>query len=322
MANICLPRRRAKRISPRTGATCGPAMPTSADYDDGLRAFLHVLPEGLRLSELRLGDLAEGRVAVEKLLELDPSDKIGAELLLDILERSRRRMTTMIDGTINEAIDWLVIRLTAQSCAHSELFATRPVSVPLPVSRIAMRDGSTGFCIGIRRSPTLRQPSAFRGARDRGRTAPLFRAFALFDDPEETVRWNAASRLPNKIFLRMRTIPIAKCASGLSAAEARRSAPMLEDAGLLRATGGCAAADPELLPWMMPTRSRRCAALSRNGFPTHADAHGLRPDARCGWKSRSGFRDRLSQTAERSGLEGAPRNRQPHRRRSPWRLRR
>ena len=37
---------------------------------------------------MRLGNLEEGRTAVMKLLELDPSDKAGARVLLDVLERT------------------------------------------------------------------------------------------------------------------------------------------------------------------------------------------------------------------------------------------
>jgi hypothetical protein len=36
---------------------------------------------------MRLGQTEEGRRAVLKLLELDPSDKIGAKVLLGVLER-------------------------------------------------------------------------------------------------------------------------------------------------------------------------------------------------------------------------------------------
>jgi hypothetical protein len=39
---------------------------------------------------MRLGDLPEGRRAVEKLLELDPSDKVGARVLLGVFERMGR----------------------------------------------------------------------------------------------------------------------------------------------------------------------------------------------------------------------------------------
>jgi len=37
--------------------------------------------------QMRLGNLEEGRAAVMKLLEIEPSDKIGARVLLDVLER-------------------------------------------------------------------------------------------------------------------------------------------------------------------------------------------------------------------------------------------
>lgn len=39
---------------------------------------------------MRLGNFAEGRLAVTKLLELDPSDKIGARVLLGVLDRMGR----------------------------------------------------------------------------------------------------------------------------------------------------------------------------------------------------------------------------------------
>lgn len=39
---------------------------------------------------LRLGRLEEGRVALNKLLELDPTDKVGAGLLLKVLDRQGR----------------------------------------------------------------------------------------------------------------------------------------------------------------------------------------------------------------------------------------
>lgn len=50
------------------------------------RFFLFTL-KGYAYLQMRLGNLEEGRAAVEKLLELDPSDKIGAKVLLGVLER-------------------------------------------------------------------------------------------------------------------------------------------------------------------------------------------------------------------------------------------
>lgn len=37
--------------------------------------------------QMRLGNAGEGRVALDKLLELDPSDKLGAKVLLGVLDR-------------------------------------------------------------------------------------------------------------------------------------------------------------------------------------------------------------------------------------------
>jgi len=50
------------------------------------RFFLFTL-KGYAYLQLRLGNLDEGLVAVQKLLELDPSDKIGAKVLLDVIQR-------------------------------------------------------------------------------------------------------------------------------------------------------------------------------------------------------------------------------------------
>ncbi len=37
--------------------------------------------------QMRLGNLEEGSAAVDKLLELDPTDKVGAKVLWDVLQR-------------------------------------------------------------------------------------------------------------------------------------------------------------------------------------------------------------------------------------------
>jgi tetratricopeptide (TPR) repeat protein len=50
------------------------------------RFFLFSL-KGYGYLRMRLGDLDKGREAVDKLLELDPTDKIGAKILRDVLER-------------------------------------------------------------------------------------------------------------------------------------------------------------------------------------------------------------------------------------------
>jgi tetratricopeptide (TPR) repeat protein len=57
------------------------------DYENVLPRFYLFTLKGYAYLQMRLGDLAEGRAAVTKLLELDPSDKVGARVLLDVLER-------------------------------------------------------------------------------------------------------------------------------------------------------------------------------------------------------------------------------------------
>lgn len=59
-------------------------------YDDMLPRFFLFSLKGYGYLQMRLSNLAEGRAAVLKLLELDPSDKIGARVLLDVLERMGR----------------------------------------------------------------------------------------------------------------------------------------------------------------------------------------------------------------------------------------
>lgn len=50
------------------------------------RFFLFSL-KGYAYLSMRLGKLDEGREAAEKLLELDPRDRIGAQVLIDVLDR-------------------------------------------------------------------------------------------------------------------------------------------------------------------------------------------------------------------------------------------
>jgi tetratricopeptide (TPR) repeat protein len=59
------------------------------DYDDVIARFFMFCLKGYAYLLLRLGDFAEGRAAIEKLLQLDTTDKINARLLIDILERQK-----------------------------------------------------------------------------------------------------------------------------------------------------------------------------------------------------------------------------------------
>ncbi|MFG1424285.1 hypothetical protein [Roseixanthobacter liquoris] len=56
-------------------------------YDAMLPRFYLFTLKGYAYLQMRLGALDEGRAAVTKLIQLDPSDKVGAKVLLDVLER-------------------------------------------------------------------------------------------------------------------------------------------------------------------------------------------------------------------------------------------
>lgn len=56
-------------------------------YENALPRFYLFTLKGYAYLQMRLGHLEEGRAAVAKLLELDPSDKVGARVLLGVLER-------------------------------------------------------------------------------------------------------------------------------------------------------------------------------------------------------------------------------------------
>ncbi len=56
-------------------------------YDAVLPRFYLFTLKGYAYLQMRLGNFDEGRDAVMKLMELDPGDKIGATVLLGVLER-------------------------------------------------------------------------------------------------------------------------------------------------------------------------------------------------------------------------------------------
>ena len=61
-----------------------------SQYESMLPRFYLFTFKGYAYLQMRLGDLDEGRAAVMKLLELDPSDKVGARVLLGVLDRMGR----------------------------------------------------------------------------------------------------------------------------------------------------------------------------------------------------------------------------------------
>ncbi len=61
-----------------------------ADFGAILPRFYLFTLKGYAYLNMRLGNVEEGRAAIAKLLDLDPSDKIGAKVLLGVLERRGR----------------------------------------------------------------------------------------------------------------------------------------------------------------------------------------------------------------------------------------
>ncbi len=58
-----------------------------ADWGALLPRFFLFSLKGYAYLNLRLGKLEEGRAAAQKLLELEPRDRIGAQVLIDVLDR-------------------------------------------------------------------------------------------------------------------------------------------------------------------------------------------------------------------------------------------
>ncbi|WP_431202457.1 hypothetical protein ACQ86E_26260 [Bradyrhizobium betae] len=70
--------------------TVGAADAEFGRYESILPRFFLFSLKGYAYLQMRLGRMEEGRLAVAKLLELDPTDKIGAKVLLGVLERMGR----------------------------------------------------------------------------------------------------------------------------------------------------------------------------------------------------------------------------------------
>ena len=87
VAQICLKKAARDNGLPLDWREVRPDQANFSDFAAVLpRFYLFTLKAAAYLS-MRLGDLADGRAMAAKLLELDPADKIGAKVLLGILDR-------------------------------------------------------------------------------------------------------------------------------------------------------------------------------------------------------------------------------------------
>jgi len=87
IANLCLEKATRENDMERDWRRASPEDAVFDRYEEMLPRFFMFTLKGYAYLQMRLGALDESRVAILKLLELDPSDKIGAKVLLGVLDR-------------------------------------------------------------------------------------------------------------------------------------------------------------------------------------------------------------------------------------------
>lgn len=87
VAGRCLAKAAEENGLPADWRTVRAADAEFGRYESILPRFFLFSLKGYAYLQMRLGRMEEGRAAVDKLLELDPSDKIGARVLLGVLDR-------------------------------------------------------------------------------------------------------------------------------------------------------------------------------------------------------------------------------------------
>jgi tetratricopeptide (TPR) repeat protein len=87
IANRCLDKAMRENNMRRDWRSASPQDAVFDRYDEMLPRFFLFTLKGYAYLQMRLGALEESRVAIAKLLELDPTDKIGAKVLQGVLDR-------------------------------------------------------------------------------------------------------------------------------------------------------------------------------------------------------------------------------------------
>lgn len=88
VARICLAKAQRETNLPADWRDVSPQDALFGRYEELMPRFFLFTLKGYAYLNMRLGNLSEGRAAAEKLLQLDPSDKIGARVLIDVLNRA------------------------------------------------------------------------------------------------------------------------------------------------------------------------------------------------------------------------------------------
>ena len=168
------------------------------------RFFMFVL-KGYAYLNMRLGDIEEGRAAVAKLLELDPTDKVGARdpargSRTTGARRCRLKSTRRSTGS---ALPW--------TAASARILPLREAKKCQPLracvfDRYARRidrffDWNPDLAASYLRHPYFEVRACAAKAAD------IFLLPPMLSDPEEAVRWSAARRLPNRYLLKLRDDP-------------------------------------------------------------------------------------------------------------------
>ncbi|CCD84338.1 conserved protein of unknown function [Bradyrhizobium sp. ORS 285] len=87
IAKRCLAKAAVENHLPPHWRDVRPEHAEFGSFDHMLPRFFMFTLKGYAYLQMRLGNLVEGRLAVQKLLDLDPSDKVGARVLLEVVDR-------------------------------------------------------------------------------------------------------------------------------------------------------------------------------------------------------------------------------------------
>jgi len=87
IARVCLKKAAADIHLPEDWRAVKAGDAVFDSYDEMLPRFFMFSLKGYAYLQMRLGNMDEGYAAILKLLELDPSDKIGARVLLEVIQR-------------------------------------------------------------------------------------------------------------------------------------------------------------------------------------------------------------------------------------------
>ena len=224
---------------------------------------------------------------------------------------------TMIDD-IEETIDWQGNPVDCSTCAHLDMNATGKcrLSHACVNDRYARRIDRFFHWNPDLANRYVNHPH-FEVRAIAAKHAAVFLLPPLLDDPEETVRWNAARRLPKKTHSEIAPRSASRSAYPHRVpARRRRSGPDVARSGLLRPSGYCRGVwRPICWNGCCMTKKRRCGASSRTGSAT---TWLMRMAGRPGSGVRLEVAQRLAgeasvADAERSGLARALRSREPRR---------